>query len=103
MGLDNLKDFLHNIELYQETAKGRRGKRPTVALRKYNVTKLHPVDIDLLWRLYGDLCRTGQSMTSWETIKDICDQCGLTVEPWDPVSWVVKEERWTKSNKQSSD
>lgn len=93
--LEKLRFLLNHIALYQEaaTSKDRRKERAAAFnLNKYGpcVKSLHPVDIDLLWNAYEDLCRTGEALTSWTPIKEICEQCGFTVEPWDEISWTIK-------------
>ena len=83
--LDRLKDLLENIDFYLE-ADTRKRKH------KYarSIAKLNPADIFLLRTMYSDLRERSQSRTSWTAIKAVCEDCGLTVESWDAVSWVVR-------------
>lgn len=89
--LDRLKNLLENIDFYLE-ADTRKSKR------KYarSITRLTPAYVSVLRAMYSDLCKSGQSLTSWTAIKAVCEDCGLTVEPWDEVSWVVRTEAQSK-------
>lgn len=83
--LDRLKNLLENIGFYLEadtTKRKRKYARSAARLTLVDVTNLHV--------MYSDLCKSGQSITSWITVKEACEKCGLTVEPWDDVSWLVR-------------
>ena len=82
--LDRLKDLLESINLASESYATRRRKHAQSAAR------LTPADVSLLRVTYSDLLTSGQSVTSWETIKVVCEDCGLTMEPLDAVSWLIR-------------
>ncbi len=79
--LERLRDLLANIDLASESYATRRRKR---------AARLTPADVSNLRVMYSDLRRSGQSVTSWTPIKAVCENCGLTVEPWDDVSWLIR-------------
>lgn len=79
--LERLRDLLANIDLASESYATRRRKR---------AARLTPADVSILRFAYSDLLTSGQSVTSWETIKVVCEDCGLTMEPLDAVSWLIR-------------
>lgn len=83
--IERLKDLLEHIDLYLEADTSKRKRK-----HARSIARLHPSDISILRTMYADLRKCGLSRTSWMAIKEVCAGCGLTVEPWDEVSWVVR-------------
>ena len=73
--MDKLKAFLDRWQLQAETR--RKPKYP-------------PVVFDILWEIYRELKTDGHCTFFQTDVKAILEKCGLTVEPWDEVSWVVR-------------
>ncbi len=73
--MERLKAFLDRWQLQAEIR--RKPKYP-------------PVVFDILWEIYRELKRNGRCTFFQADVKIILEKCGLAVEPWDEVSWVVR-------------